>query len=67
MPTALELAVQLSPGCKLQDEVHTRGIVEVAIESQDVRMPVGKSGPLDILTIISNMYGLPKLNCYSLL
>lgn len=38
--TALQLTVKFSSGCKLKDEIHTRSIVEVAIETQDVRVPV---------------------------
>ena len=39
--TALQLTVQFSPGCKLEDEIHTRCIMEVAIEAQDIRVPAG--------------------------
>ena len=38
--TALQLAVKLSLGCKLQDEVNARRVVEVAVEAQDVWVPL---------------------------
>jgi uncharacterized protein YunC (DUF1805 family) len=38
--TALQLAVKLSLGCKLQDEVNARRIVEVTVEAQYVGVPL---------------------------
>ena len=42
--TALQLAVKLSLGCKLQDEVNARRVVEVAVEAQDVWVPLVDRG-----------------------
>lgn len=39
-PAVLQFSVQLAFRSKLQDEVHPRRVVEVAIEAQDVGMPV---------------------------
>lgn len=39
--TALQLAVQFTSGCKLQDEIHTRWVMEVTVEAQDVGVPAG--------------------------
>lgn len=40
--TALQLAIQFTFGCKLQDEIHTRGVVKVTIETEDIGMPAGQ-------------------------
>lgn len=37
----LQLTVQLTFGCKFKDEIHTSRVVEVTIETEDVRVPVG--------------------------
>lgn len=40
--TALQLAIQFTFGRKLQDEIHTRRVVKVTIETEDIGMPVGQ-------------------------
>lgn len=39
MSTTLQLTVQFSLGRKLKDKIHTRGVVEVTVESQNIGMP----------------------------
>lgn len=39
-PAALQLSVQLAFRSKLQDKIDTSRVVEVAVQAQDVGMPV---------------------------
>lgn len=40
--TALQLTIQLTFGCKLKNEIHTSWVMEVTIETKDVRVPAGE-------------------------
>lgn len=39
--TSLQLTIQFTFGCKFKDEIHTSRVVEVTVETEDVRVPVG--------------------------
>lgn len=39
--TALQLTIQFSFWGKLKDEIHTRWVMEVTVETEDVGVPVG--------------------------
>lgn len=39
-PTALKLLIHLPTRCILQNQKHPRGILEIVIEAQNIRMPV---------------------------
>lgn len=38
--TTLQLTIQFTFGCKLKDKIHTSRVVEVTVETEDVRVPV---------------------------
>lgn len=39
--TALQLTIQFTFGCKLKDEIHTRWVMEVTVETKDIGVPAG--------------------------